>query len=235
MEVAGGKPPANAAITPVQHAEYIMKKLRKDSNWAPLTRENKEKLEDWIFEENLSYKEVLERAQKEFNLVSSISGLTRYANRLAEERRTRSQENALNWLSENTLTPHDNEVIEEGAFKMLAIKAYEMGLSGRVPMKELRQVMTLILKRRRQATRDKHLALAAKQEERKANLEYGKGVERLMQNLQKNGPKRFPTKEEMEMFNELNRSLKTEKEPPPQPPQPPPQPPSQPPSQPPKT
>ena len=43
-----------------------MSKLRSDSAWSKLTAEQRETLEGWLFEENIGYKEALERAQKEF-------------------------------------------------------------------------------------------------------------------------------------------------------------------------
>jgi hypothetical protein len=64
-------------------------KLRCDSTWAALTPEQRETLEGWLFEENLGYKEVLERAQKEFGVTGSKMSLTRHYRRVATERAQR--------------------------------------------------------------------------------------------------------------------------------------------------
>ena len=61
-------------------------KLRADSAWSKLTAEQRETLEGWLFEENIGYKEALERAQKEFGLASSLTSLAVFYQRLAEER-----------------------------------------------------------------------------------------------------------------------------------------------------
>jgi hypothetical protein len=64
-------------------------KLRCDSTWAALTPEQRETLEGWLFEENLGYTEVLERAQKEFGVTGTKMSLTRFYQRTATERAQR--------------------------------------------------------------------------------------------------------------------------------------------------
>jgi hypothetical protein len=64
-------------------------KLRCDSTWAALTPEQRETLEGWLFEENLGYTEVLERAQKEFGVTGTKMSLTRFYQRVATERAQR--------------------------------------------------------------------------------------------------------------------------------------------------
>jgi len=63
-----------------------MNKLRSDSVFCKLTTEQVEQLEDWLFEEKLGYKEVLEKIEKEFGVKGSQSGLSRFYQRLAVER-----------------------------------------------------------------------------------------------------------------------------------------------------
>lgn len=63
-----------------------MSKLRSDSAWSKLTREQRETLEGWLFEENLGYMEALERAEKEFGIRASLTSLAAFYQRLAEER-----------------------------------------------------------------------------------------------------------------------------------------------------
>jgi hypothetical protein len=63
-----------------------MNKLRTDAVFSQLTPEQVETLEGWLFEENLGYKEALERVEKEFNVKGSLSGLRRFYRRLARER-----------------------------------------------------------------------------------------------------------------------------------------------------
>jgi hypothetical protein len=63
-----------------------MNKLRNDSVFCKLTPEQIEQLEDWLFEDKLGYKEVLEKIEKEFGVKGSQSGLSRFYQRLALER-----------------------------------------------------------------------------------------------------------------------------------------------------
>jgi len=63
-----------------------MSKLRSDSTWAVLTPAQKEKLTQWLFDENLSYAAALQRAQQEFGVTASKSSLKRYYQFLARER-----------------------------------------------------------------------------------------------------------------------------------------------------
>lgn len=63
-----------------------MNKLRSDSVFSQLNPEQLEKLEDWLFEERLGYKEILEHITKEFGVATSLSGIRRYYQRLATER-----------------------------------------------------------------------------------------------------------------------------------------------------
>jgi hypothetical protein len=52
-------------------------KLRSDALWNKLTPEQRKTLEHWLFEENLSYTETHERAQKELGLVCARSTIRR--------------------------------------------------------------------------------------------------------------------------------------------------------------
>jgi hypothetical protein len=76
-------------LKPINKTNYqntIMNKLRNDSVFSQLSPEQVETLEGWLFEENLGYKEALERVEKEFQVKGSLSGLRRFYRRLAMER-----------------------------------------------------------------------------------------------------------------------------------------------------
>ena len=63
-----------------------MSKLRSDSKWNKLTAEQRETLEGWLFEENVGYREALERAEKEFGITASTRSLAEFYQQLARER-----------------------------------------------------------------------------------------------------------------------------------------------------
>src|ERR1700749_1786598 len=64
-----------------------MSKLRSDCVFSKLTPEQVDRLEGWLFEENMSYKDAFERAQQEFGVGGSLTGLRRFYGHLAKERR----------------------------------------------------------------------------------------------------------------------------------------------------
>ncbi|HEU5069474.1 MAG TPA: hypothetical protein VFV96_03565 [Verrucomicrobiae bacterium] len=66
-----------------------MRKLRDDSTWNQLTREQRETLEGWLFDENLGYAKTLERVQKEFGVTTTIASLGRFYRRRARERQVK--------------------------------------------------------------------------------------------------------------------------------------------------
>jgi hypothetical protein len=63
-----------------------MRKLREDSTWNQLTPEQREKLERWLFDENLGYAKTLERVKTEFGIETTATSLCRYYRRRVLER-----------------------------------------------------------------------------------------------------------------------------------------------------
>src|SRR6266702_2938641 len=61
-------------------------KMRKDSTWNRLAREQRAKLEKWLFEGNLGYAEAVARAHKEFWVKGTVASMGRYYRRRAQER-----------------------------------------------------------------------------------------------------------------------------------------------------
>jgi hypothetical protein len=63
-----------------------MSKLKSDSKWNALTDEQRDTLEGWLFEENISYREAAERAEKEFGIVASSASVARFYHQMAKKR-----------------------------------------------------------------------------------------------------------------------------------------------------
>jgi hypothetical protein len=63
----------------------ITTKLRSDSHWSKLNREQRERVEKWLFDDGLSYQEVLQRAKAELGITASLSSLKRYRARAAQQ------------------------------------------------------------------------------------------------------------------------------------------------------
>lgn len=66
--------------------EAQMGKLRSDSKWNELTDEQRDTLEGWLFEENISYRDALDRLQKEFGITVGMTSLARFYQHLADKR-----------------------------------------------------------------------------------------------------------------------------------------------------
>ncbi len=60
--------------------------MREDSTWNGLSGEQRQKLENWLFERNLGYAEALKRAHKEFGVEATIPSVGRFYRRRARER-----------------------------------------------------------------------------------------------------------------------------------------------------
>ena len=90
-----------------------MSKMRSDCVFNKLTPEQADTLEGWLFEENLSYQDALERAQKEFGIGGSLTGLRRFYGRLAKERGRESLTEAMS-LCVEAAALGDNAILRAG-------------------------------------------------------------------------------------------------------------------------
>jgi hypothetical protein len=71
--------------TPIP-ADALLKKVRSNAAWNALSPEQREKLEDWLFEDNLSYQTAWLRAKKLFGYTGSKSSIRRFHDRASQER-----------------------------------------------------------------------------------------------------------------------------------------------------
>jgi hypothetical protein len=101
-----------------------MSKMRSDSEYSKLTPEQVETLEGWLFEENMSYKDALERAQKEFGIKSSLTGLRRFYGRLAKERNKDSLADAMSACVDAASLGSD-DVLRSGLLTMANVCAVQ--------------------------------------------------------------------------------------------------------------
>src|ERR1700722_5428356 len=63
-----------------------MSKTRSDSVWGTLAPKQRKQLDQWFFEENLAYKDMRERAKKEFGVKASWQSLAKFFRRRKAER-----------------------------------------------------------------------------------------------------------------------------------------------------
>jgi hypothetical protein len=123
-----------------QIKEIVMSKMRSDCVFSKLTPEQVETLEGWLFEENLSYKDALERAQKEFGIESSLTGLRRFYGRLAKERNKESLADAMNVCVQAASLGHD-EILRSGLLTMANACAVQYLMQ---PPKDIKQFTAML-------------------------------------------------------------------------------------------
>lgn len=101
-------------------------KLRSDSVFTQLTNEQIEMLEEWLFEEKLSYKEVIEKIQKEFGVKTSQTALGRYFRRLAEGRAQEWRVETIAQCLEALATAKGDGTLQAGLFTMANMHAVRL-------------------------------------------------------------------------------------------------------------
>lgn len=101
-------------------------KLRSDSVFAQLTVEQIEVLEDWLFEEKLSYKEVIGKLQQEFGLKTSQTALGRFFQRLSGERIQERQLAAMASCLEVLAMTNGDRKLQEGLFVLASMQAVSL-------------------------------------------------------------------------------------------------------------
>jgi len=136
-----------------------MNKLRADSTWNELTPEQREKLDEWLFEEEVSYQEARARAQREWGIESSISSVGRYYRRgrnarmLEEMAETQQAVKALNGTGLNMKT------LRSSALKVIGKRLFEKAIDG-CDVKELAVLGRLMSEGEKREIQHARLALA---------------------------------------------------------------------------
>jgi len=153
------KAPPGASEDSVLNPPHLMHKLRSDSTWAVLTPAQKEKLIQWLFDENLSYRETLERVQQEFGVTASKSSLAKYYQFLARERLREELCDAQSIATEAMGSEAKLADLRGAALKMVGKKLIDCALQRGVA-KELPSLTHLLLLSEQQELQREWLALA---------------------------------------------------------------------------
>ena len=107
-----------------------MSKLRADSTWNGLTPEQREKLDEWLFEEGLSYPLARERVQKELGIECSISGVGRYYRRAVETRAVEKLAEAQDAATAVNRTGVKLKSLRSSALKVIGQRLLEKAMEG---------------------------------------------------------------------------------------------------------
>lgn len=123
-----------------------MAKLRSDSAWSQLTAEERGKLESWLFEKHLGYRETLELARSEFGLRTSLTSLKMYFQRLRSEREAREITRELEALmasgGKQGKTP---EQVRAAGEQMAVLKMFQLTMAGLGQARELAALLRVMV------------------------------------------------------------------------------------------
>jgi hypothetical protein len=121
-------------------------KLRSDSTWAALSPEQRETLEEWLFEENIGYKEALERAQKEFGATGSIMSLARFYQRLATERMEREMAEVVETCERVQATKARVPQLKEAMMKLAGLRLVQLAVNSPEKVRKLESLTRLLVR-----------------------------------------------------------------------------------------
>lgn len=116
------------------------KKPRSDSKLNSLPLEQKELLVDWLVEENLSYKDAVERVEDEFGVSTSTGAMsTFYSTACWQVKIERSRE-----LADSLGDAGETDEFEAQAMKAVRQKFFELSLGSQVNLKDLKALAKII-------------------------------------------------------------------------------------------
>jgi hypothetical protein len=121
-----------------------MSKLRSDAIWNALTPEQREKIEEWLLEKNLSLKEAHERAQKELGLTCSFSTVWRFHALLLKLRSVADLDGRQSAAEELAVAGATLEALRSSSMKLIAGRLLEKAME-RGDLKEISVLGRLML------------------------------------------------------------------------------------------
>ncbi len=134
--------------------------MREDSTWNGLTGEQRQKLENWLFEKNLGYAEALKRVQKEFGVQASATSLGRFYQRRARERQQAALLEAQSAATELNDLPVKEESLRNAAMKLIGHFALKQALEKPGQLGPLMSLTKLLLASKQNDLRQGRLKLA---------------------------------------------------------------------------
>jgi len=97
-----------------------MKKVRPNAKWSGLSPGHLATLESWLFEEHLTFDDAFAKAKAELGFAGSRSGLHRFYQGKARERRLKDLEESAASAAEIGLSPGTEGTLRNSAMKLLA-------------------------------------------------------------------------------------------------------------------
>ena len=140
----------------------LLRKVRSDAKWKGLSKEQCERLEEWLFEDNISYKTVAKRLKGEFGLEASKASVGRFYRHRAKVRQGMELLEAQVASDNLGVMPARTEDLRETTVKLLAMEKPE-------EQDELLQVMRLLLASEENEIRLRRVRLGEREHDFAAN------------------------------------------------------------------
>ncbi|HEX4343643.1 MAG TPA: hypothetical protein VH255_09640 [Verrucomicrobiae bacterium] len=103
----------------------VLRKTRSDASWNKLTKEQRELLEQWLFEEGLGYDEAFAKAKSELGFEGSVHGVKRFYKRMAQERLLEEMLEASEEAKEICGASVDISLLSEASRKVLGQRFFQ--------------------------------------------------------------------------------------------------------------
>jgi hypothetical protein len=139
---------------------YFLRKLRDDALWNRLTPGQRERLEKWLFEENLGYAKTTARVKEEFGIETAITSVSRCYHRLAREREVADLLEAQLTANELNGLPVDTGSLRTAAIRLTSKAALKMVVEKPEEVKTLASITKLLLESERNELRRGRLEFA---------------------------------------------------------------------------
>lgn len=128
-----------------QHVVEYMAKLRSDSNWTQLTCRQRQTMEQWLFDQHLSYDAILDRVKNEFGLEASRTSLCRYYQRRARERQMAELVDAQAMSDALAAPEFSTDSMRAAAVKVIARMTLKLACERPDQLKELESLAKILL------------------------------------------------------------------------------------------
>jgi hypothetical protein len=122
-----------------------MRKLRSDALWHKLTADQQAKIQTWLFEDHLSYRQTHARMRQEFGIVCALSGLSSIYHHCEELRSRHPTASLLEMANMVNASGTDAAQLHSASKTLIAAKLLEKSMHG-ADVKEIAVLGRLLLK-----------------------------------------------------------------------------------------
>ncbi|HZQ45395.1 MAG TPA: hypothetical protein VFC07_00165 [Verrucomicrobiae bacterium] len=136
-----------------------MRRIHSNSIWDGLTPERRKMFEEWLFEERVSYREAVERAQQEWNVTGSLMSVSRFYKRVEQERMAAELAQCLEGSGGLGGTDAEMEGLWKSGLKVVVLQFYQKAMA-RGDTKDLATLGRLVSQNHLRETQRKQLELA---------------------------------------------------------------------------